>query len=78
MYGFFQHPLETNTYCVIDGKMIKYDACGTLPKEECDIFYNKMAENTGVKSTYLGQGNVIIIGGRRNEMDETHHFYSLK
>lgn len=78
MYGFFQDIHQPDTYCVIDGNTIKYDVCGTQSKEECDSFYNKMAERTGRKLAYLGQGSVIIINGYRNEMKETHHFYSLK
>lgn len=78
MYGFFQDIHQPDTYCVIDGNTIKYDVCGTQSKEECDSFYNKMAERTGRKVEYLGEGKTIYVGGVKNDMRETHHFYRFK
>lgn len=61
---------KTNTQCVIDGKLLSYDACGEGDRERLDKIYFAFR--------YIGSSNITVINGKEKIQDEIHHFYVRK
>lgn len=63
---------DVRTQAVIDGKMVKYDACATGNLEESIHEYRNAFK-------YLGTANGIFINGEHKHDGQPHHiFINLK
>lgn len=67
---FFTH--RTETKCLIDGKVVFYDACSSNSSlEYAKDFYKNNFE-------YIGSGYVYFINGVENKSETQHHFFKRK
>jgi hypothetical protein len=66
VYGFGITTAKTE--CLLNGKIVKYDACSSKSSlEEAKEFYSKF--------TYIGSGKTLYIDDVKNVFDKTYHFF---
>ena len=59
---------SVKTQCLLDGKIVYYDACSSGNLEDAKDFYKKNFE-------YIGSGYIYYINDVNNTSDKLHHFF---
>ena len=67
VYGFGFKTAKTQ--CLLDGKIVFYDACSSGNLKEAKEFYKKNFK-------YIGSGYTYFINDVRNVSEKLHHFFT--
>ena len=63
----------SGNYCVINNKVVKYDACSQRSLDKAKAFYKTY--RNGIFDNYIGSGKRMYVDGVEQENDKVYHSY---